>query len=942
MSSNTSGVNIIETTSRDAFPSTPISRSTRWDTREGDVRARIFKMTRARDNISFIYRESLRGVIASFNDIGYIDSEEKFNNIKIIHANAERAIAKLKQENNIVLPIISVSQTVSDNDDSRRRNESVLVHEKYWDAEKNRAFRILSLAPRAVNIRYKVNIWCKYMADMDQILEQFRLKFNPEMEVPTKFSTIAKASIESEEDTGSVIAGDKEDRLIRKTLNIVLRTYIPNPKFLVTSTGKIEEFKGEVQIYNDRGGVTESRDSIITESGDIITTNPDDANVGSNLNVTYTFAPSGGSLTTLEITAPTNADYTEYVYYDKGLGRNLTTSCYEDFTMSNGIGFMTHWEKFPGYTATRITATLVNGVKNAGTLYARGLNIKVGSNIETLLNWTDNFCVMPGGVYPWRCVVGRDATAIENYAHTVPTVESHNSWINTLMANAITDRSNFASYYIGPYEVCFPVNVGEDMLTGSAGGWNLGIRAGGPSDWVKCVPNGWKAREREMLLWSRRSLIAKTDTDNNFVIDPAKGTQGRYIGAEKEGWQYIPTLRNLTINALRGQIWEYGNVAPGDGLTAQNGRGYFLTSYDGYSAGDALPQSYYYMQGEPDLRKAMAPSWMHFSRITRAPSALAAQDAFARWFLRNCFNDVVNELGHEGQDHGPPDYSNPYYYNLQEKLDYSTTGPANTGADWAGRGFAHQIRTYLFARPYLPVAEDTVPTSLDTYLTSKGASKQNGSYYTWFDALKYAIEAVVTPYGVTHRMEKIPYQEPKEVEYNTTYPVHDYARSREIDLMGANFVGVGYDGLGLTALDTAWKTFCAPKIVGSCASSIAGTVQITTSSAGQDFSFPGPNWTDGIFTDYNASYSPGNPCYPNEGPPDIDPTYYPLLNADRSQNQYFYNGGGQPEYDGWRGLITGYSSYAEIETTSQNQDPAKNYQENVWDNFDRQGYLDTL
>jgi hypothetical protein len=84
------------------------------------------------------------------------------------------------------------------------------------------------------------------MADMDQILEQIRLKFNPEMNVPTKFSTIAKAFLDTEEDLGSVTAGDKEDRIIKKTFNIVFRTYVPNPKFLVTSTGKIEEFNTEI------------------------------------------------------------------------------------------------------------------------------------------------------------------------------------------------------------------------------------------------------------------------------------------------------------------------------------------------------------------------------------------------------------------------------------------------------------------------------------------------------------------------------------------------------------------------------------------------------------------------------------------------------------------------------------------------------------------------
>ena len=214
-----------------------------YPTRVGDVRAKIFKMTQAKSNISFIYRESLRSMIAAFNDIGHYNAQDEFINIKCIHGNAERAVAKINQENNIILPMLSISQTISNNDDDRRRYESVLVHEKYWDEKKGRAFRILSLAPRPVNVSYQLNIWCKYMADMDQILEQVRLKFNPEMNVPTEYSTLAKAFLESEDMVGSMTATTKEDRILKKTLNIVLRTYIPSPKFLVTSTGEIENFK---------------------------------------------------------------------------------------------------------------------------------------------------------------------------------------------------------------------------------------------------------------------------------------------------------------------------------------------------------------------------------------------------------------------------------------------------------------------------------------------------------------------------------------------------------------------------------------------------------------------------------------------------------------------------------------------------------------------------
>ena len=216
-----------------------------YSEREGKFKKELYRLTQAEQNISFIYKESLRSMIASFNDVGYINSDNEFINIKCIHANAERAVAKLNQENNIILPILSIAQTTSENDDQRRRTESILINEKYWDKDKKRAFRVLSFAPRPVSVNYQVNIWCKYMSDMDQILEQIRLKFNPEMQVPTKFSTLAKAFIYSEDELGAVDAGDKDDRILKKAVNLVLRTYIPNPKFLVTSTGKITKFNME-------------------------------------------------------------------------------------------------------------------------------------------------------------------------------------------------------------------------------------------------------------------------------------------------------------------------------------------------------------------------------------------------------------------------------------------------------------------------------------------------------------------------------------------------------------------------------------------------------------------------------------------------------------------------------------------------------------------------
>ena len=77
---------------------------------------------------------------------------------------------------------------------------------------------------------------------MDQIVEQIRLLFNPSLIVETSNTTTASAFIVQETDNSDFDLEDREDRIIRKTFTISLEGYIPNPKFLLTSTGEIEEF----------------------------------------------------------------------------------------------------------------------------------------------------------------------------------------------------------------------------------------------------------------------------------------------------------------------------------------------------------------------------------------------------------------------------------------------------------------------------------------------------------------------------------------------------------------------------------------------------------------------------------------------------------------------------------------------------------------------------
>ena len=202
------------------------------------------------ENISGIYRETLRAIKELFSGMKYIDADNGVVTVRCMHGNPERTIAKLKQDNNIILPVISVVQTSSEEDENRRRPQQIIVPSKVWDESRQRAFRVVGLAPKAVNLLYDVNVWSKYKSDLDQLSEQIHLKFHPAITVVTSFNKDTKGFLVAETDQSSVDLGDKEDRILRRSYSIKIQTYIPSPSFLLTSTGKMEKFNTQAELTN--------------------------------------------------------------------------------------------------------------------------------------------------------------------------------------------------------------------------------------------------------------------------------------------------------------------------------------------------------------------------------------------------------------------------------------------------------------------------------------------------------------------------------------------------------------------------------------------------------------------------------------------------------------------------------------------------------------------
>jgi hypothetical protein len=197
-----------------------------------------------------IYKETLRELKNIFGSIYYLDGNNNKILVKCSVGSQDRTSGKQAQDNTMVLPYITIVETGSANDDDRRRYSQTIVSEKVWDSNERRAKRYLSLPPRPVNITYDINIWTKFISDIDQIRYSIFSKFNPELKINTKYSNFTKAYIKSETPLSDIKAQDNSDRLIQKSISIEVQTYLPSPKFLYTNTGEIKDVNIDFEIVS--------------------------------------------------------------------------------------------------------------------------------------------------------------------------------------------------------------------------------------------------------------------------------------------------------------------------------------------------------------------------------------------------------------------------------------------------------------------------------------------------------------------------------------------------------------------------------------------------------------------------------------------------------------------------------------------------------------------
>jgi len=216
-----------------------------------DVRRRIQLLEINNYSHSDFYRENVQFLIRKMGTLTILDSEGKVQKVTSFFANPERAVAKIKEDRNLTLPVVTVSIDDIDDDKERRRTDNTLEIETAWDVKSQRAIRIVSLAPKAVKVTFVINFWAKYTEDINQMMESLQLMFNPALDIRTKFSTTVQAFISQVSDASLTSMGDREDRVLRKAVQIEVDSYIPTKKYLYSNTGEIEALGLDVDLDFD-------------------------------------------------------------------------------------------------------------------------------------------------------------------------------------------------------------------------------------------------------------------------------------------------------------------------------------------------------------------------------------------------------------------------------------------------------------------------------------------------------------------------------------------------------------------------------------------------------------------------------------------------------------------------------------------------------------------
>jgi hypothetical protein len=199
------------------------------------------------------YRAFTRKIKELFGNFQVLKGDDTLRNVEIIYANPERAIAKINEGKTTNLPLLSLQLEGVEVDLQRRRPMEALVEKKYWLSDKQRAIRYMALAPVAANLSFAVNVWGKYVEEVNQLTEQIMLMFRPNLPIEIRPDEAYQSYLTGVDESSNLQVGDKQDRIVKRVVRFSVESYIPSKVFKYTDTGEIVSINYEVYLEETSG-----------------------------------------------------------------------------------------------------------------------------------------------------------------------------------------------------------------------------------------------------------------------------------------------------------------------------------------------------------------------------------------------------------------------------------------------------------------------------------------------------------------------------------------------------------------------------------------------------------------------------------------------------------------------------------------------------------------
>jgi len=194
------------------------------------------------------YRAFTKRLKEILGDFKVVKGDDTIRTVDLIYANPERAVAKIEEGKNITLPIMSLQFDGIELDNARRKPMEALVEKKFWDSQKRRAIRYMALAPVATNLVFGLNLWGRYVEEVNQLTEQVLLKFRPNLPIDIREGEVYQAFVRDVAEATQLTAGDREDRIVKRVVRFEVQSYVPSQVFRFTNTGQIETLNYEVYL----------------------------------------------------------------------------------------------------------------------------------------------------------------------------------------------------------------------------------------------------------------------------------------------------------------------------------------------------------------------------------------------------------------------------------------------------------------------------------------------------------------------------------------------------------------------------------------------------------------------------------------------------------------------------------------------------------------------